>query len=336
MNLKYLLILMEAELDKAKDKFLHDLYYKKNFKVGRDALFEYVSKILRNTSISRRYIQNWLNHQTVNQLYSQRKPETDIRPIITNRPGAMLQMDLIDFSNKPSKGYRYILTVVDVFSRKCFLNEIKNKTVASVIPALNNIVQEIQKDHVIQVIHSDLGNEFNIQLPRIKLLQSRGYNAQSQGIVERSNRTIKNILFKIMYEKKTKQWQPLLNDVEEVYNATLNRTIGMSPDEAYYLDKDKQAELHTKVKNSKAKSYKEIDTLLTVGTRVRVVVPALKIKKKGLPTYSTEIYTISKVIKGSAKNFTIPRYKLTSSDDVLQKNTFPISKLLVLPDTYEE
>ena len=139
-----------------------------------------------------------------------------------------------------------------------------------------------------------------------------------------------------MYEKKTKQWQPLLNDVEEVYNATLNRTIGMSPDEAYYLDKESQAELHSKVKNSKARSYKEIDTVLKVGDRVRIVVPALKIKKKGLPTYSTEIYTVTKVIKGNAKNFTIPRYKLTSSDDILQKNTFPISKLLVLPETYKE
>ena len=181
--------------DKTKDEFLSNLYYKKNFKVGRDALFEYVSKTLKNTDISRRYIMNWLSHQTVHQLYTPRKPETDIRPIITSKPGSMLQMDLIDFSNKPSNKFRFILNVVDVFSRKCFLNEIKNKTVASVIPALNNIVQEIQKDHVIQVIHSDLGNEFNIQLPRIKLLQSRVYNAQSQGIVERSNRTIKKIYY---------------------------------------------------------------------------------------------------------------------------------------------
>ena len=133
---------------------------------------------------------NWLSHQTVHQLYTPRKPETNIRPIITNRVGAMLRMDVIDISNKPSNNFRYILNVIDVFSRKIFLNEIKNKTVASVIPALDNIVQEIQKDHVIQVIHSDLGNEFAITLPRIKLLQSRGYNAQSQGIVERSNRSI--------------------------------------------------------------------------------------------------------------------------------------------------
>ena len=34
--------------DKSKDEFLSNLYYKKNYKVGRDALFEYVSKTLKN------------------------------------------------------------------------------------------------------------------------------------------------------------------------------------------------------------------------------------------------------------------------------------------------
>ena len=65
-------------------------------------------------------------------------------------------------------------------------------------------------------------------------------------------------------------------------------------------------------KASKAKSYKEIATILKLGDKVRIVVPVLKIKKNGLPTYSKEIYTVSKVIRGNAKNFTIPRYKLTS------------------------
>ena len=47
--------------------------------------------------------------------------------------------------------------------------------------------------------------------------------------------------------------------------------------------------------------------------------------------YSNEIYTVSKVIKGNAKNFTIPRYKLIDSEGNVQKNTFALSKLLVIP-----
>ena len=133
--------------DKQKDEFLHNLYYVKRMAVGRDSLFYYIRNTLKNTDISRRYIAAFLAKQEAHQLNTQRKNATNIRPIITNRPGAMLQMDLIDFSNKPSNGYRYILNVIDTFSRKIWLNEIRRKDIKSVIPALNNIIQDIQKDH---------------------------------------------------------------------------------------------------------------------------------------------------------------------------------------------
>ena len=133
--------------EEQKDEFLHDLYYNKKFAKGRDAMFFHISKTLNNKDISRRYIAKWLSKQEAHQLHTQRKPQTNIRPIITNRPGSLLQMDLIDFSNKPSNKYYYILTVIDTFSRKIWLNEIRNKTIKDVIPALNNIIQDIQKDY---------------------------------------------------------------------------------------------------------------------------------------------------------------------------------------------
>ena len=111
--------------DKQKDEFLYDLYYNKKFQTGRDSLFYYIRNTLKNTDISRRYIASWLAKQRTHQLNTQRKPATNIRPIITNRVASMLQMDLIDFSSKPSKGYRYILNVIDTFSRKIWLNEIR-------------------------------------------------------------------------------------------------------------------------------------------------------------------------------------------------------------------
>ena len=180
--------------DEEKDAFLKDLYYNQKFAKGRDAMFYHISKTLDNKDISRRYIAGWLAKQEAHQLHTQMKPQTNIRPIITNRPGSMLQMDLIDFSNKPSNKYRYILTVIDTFSRKLWLNEIRNKTIKDVIPALNNIIQDIQKDYKINVIQSDNGGEFNISFPDIKHIQSRAYTPQQQALVERSNSTVKSIL----------------------------------------------------------------------------------------------------------------------------------------------
>jgi hypothetical protein len=317
--------------DGEKDKFLHDLYYNKRYQTGRDSMFNYIRNTLKNTDISRRYIAAFLAKQETHQLQTARKPTTNIRPIITNRPGAMLQMDLIDFSNKPISGYRYILNVIDTFSRKIWLNQIKKKDIKSVIPALNNIVEDIQKDYKINVIQSDNGGEFNISFPDIKHIQSRPYTPQQQALVERSNGTVKNILNRIMLSEKSKNWVKFLDDVEEVYNSSYNRNLKMSPDEAYQLDPDKQAELHQKQKDIKSKSYKEINKVLKVGDIVRIIIEKGKQKSKGENNWTKELYTIKTVIPANKENFTIPRYKLIDANGVLQRNTYPLSKLLYLP-----
>ena len=315
--------------EEAKDKFLNDLYYNQKMKYGRDKIFHHISKTLDNSDISRRYIANWLAKQQIHQLYSARKTKTDIRPILTSRPGAVLQMDLIDYSNKPSNKYKYILNVIDVFSRKIWLAPITNKSVNAVIPALDKIVKEIQKDYKINIIQSDAGNEFKIAYPVIKALQSRGYTAQQQGIIERSNGTIKTIINKTLFETGGNNWSALLKDIVEIYNNTLHTSLGTTPNLAYKLDKEGQEELYKKMRADKSRQYRGVDTILEVGTLVRTVVPIGKNKKKGLPNYSEEVYTISKVIKPTTvESLTIPRYKLTSEDG---KNTFALSSLLVIP-----
>ena len=81
----------------------------------------------------------------------------------------------------------------------------KLEDIKSVVPALNNIIQDIQKDHKINTIQSDNGPEFRISFPTIKHIQSRPYTPQQQGIVERSNGTVKNILNRIMESENSKQ-----------------------------------------------------------------------------------------------------------------------------------
>ena len=70
--------------------------------------------------------------------------------------------------------------------------------------------------------------------------------------------------------------------------------------------------------------------------KVRTELPKKSKLEKGKIVYSEEVYTIYKVIPGNKAKFTIPRYKLIDSKGVIQKNTWPISSLLVIPSTYVE
>jgi transposase InsO family protein len=324
----------------AKDKILNNLYYEKHMKIGRDKLFDYIRNTLNNTNISRRYIMDWLKHQQVHQIYTAKKKQTNIRPIITSKVGSIIAIDLIDFSNKPSAGnFRYILNMVDTFSRKVWLRALKEKTIVNVNRELVKVLKEIKDDgHNVRVLQSDSGNEFKqLELePGIKHLTSRPYTPQQNAIVERSNGTVKRILNKILYDEGKKDWKRYLPVIEDVYNSTLNRITKKSPNEAYNLSEEQQVDQHDRLKNEAAKSFKEIDTVLEVGDFVRIVNETGKIKSKGQPIYSLDIYKVLKVIKGNKKAFTINRYKLIDSSGIVQKNTYALSKLLLLPKDYEE
>lgn len=320
--------------DEEKDEFLHNLYYNKHIQVGRDLLFYHVSKTLNNKDISRRYIMEWLSHQESNQIFAQKKKTTNIRPILTNKPGSVIQIDLMDFSNNPSFGnYKYILNFIDTFTRKLYLTPLKNKSVKTVDKALEKNILDFQKYYPISVIQSDNGGEFAgdvFDKFNIKHITSRPYTPQAQGIVERSNGTIKSILKKVLFNEDKKDWKQYLSEIQDIYNTTLNTTIGKSPDELFNDTQEIHQEVSEKLKAKHAKSFKEVDTLLSIGNKVRIYIERKSAFDK-TQNYSNEIYTVSKVIKGNAKNFTIPRYKLIDSDGNLQKNTFQLSKLLVIP-----
>jgi hypothetical protein len=64
---------------------------------------------------------------------------------------------------------------------------------------------------------------------------------------------------------------------------------------------------------------------------VRIIIEKGQQKYKGQNNWSQQLYIIKTVIPGNKENFTIPRYKIISEDGKLQRNTFPLSKLLYIP-----
>ena len=313
--------------DTQKDAFLHNLYYTEHRAQGRDKLFAYISKTLDNKDISRRYIQDWLAKQTVSQIYRQKKKPTNIRPIITKKPGSIIAIDLIDFSKKPSQyNYRFILNVIDTFSRKIWLTPLKNKTNANVLKAFKKILEEIESKYTVSVLVSDGGGEFTNWesfLSPIKVIKTRPHSPQQNSLVERSNGTIQRILEKILYSEKTKNWVKYIPEIQNIYNTTVNRSLKTTPDLAYELEGQERVDLHEQQIANHAKSFKQIDSSLKVGDQVRILV--LTNKKKGSPNYSEEIYKIAKVVKGD-KISTNNRYKI---DGIA--NTFSISSLIYVP-----
>ena len=110
------------------------------------------------------------------------------------------QVDLMDLGKRGSvefKGivYRYVLSVMDVFSRFIWLRPLARKTSKAVAAELKAIYRENGLPIVLQ---SDQGSEFKGAVKglcrklKVKMVHSRPYHPQSQGKIERSHGALRS------------------------------------------------------------------------------------------------------------------------------------------------
>ena len=74
--------------------------------------------------------------------------------VTASRPNEIFQVDLIDYSKKSAKGSSYILAVVDVFSRKLWVEPLDSKDPNSVVVALRKIfLRSHYPEQILSLIH---------------------------------------------------------------------------------------------------------------------------------------------------------------------------------------
>ena len=247
-------------LKKEQIDFLKDLIYEKKVFLGRDRLFKYILEKYPEQNISRRAIADYQSKQPVYQVFRQRKAPTSTRPTVSTKVNSIIQIDLIDYSNQPQKRFKYILNIIDVLSRKVWLIPITNKTAKIVESKLKPL---IEKYHF-KVICSDNGLEFSIDFAKlgVKHIKGQSYTPQQQSIVERSNGSIKSLLKKSMYHDKSYNWLKFLPIVEEIYNDSINRSTGKTPNQVFESNETDQLHVVEKIHNAHAKNYKDVDRFM--------------------------------------------------------------------------
>ena len=101
----------------------------------------------------------WLLTQDAYTLHKPVRRRFPRRKIIVAGPKQQFQADLIDFSRlqKYNDGFKFILVVIDVFSKYAYVECIKNKTSKSVIAAFSKI---LKRSGHFSTLQTDLGTEF--------------------------------------------------------------------------------------------------------------------------------------------------------------------------------
>ena len=141
------------------------------------------------------------------------------------------QMDLVDVQRlaKFNEGSKYILTVIDLFSKFAFARVLKNKSGPTVLEAVKNIISTSGREP--DNVQTDQGTEFT-QKHMKHYLSSRGihsystYSEMKASVVERFNRTLKTKMWRYFTHANTFRYLDILQDLVRGYNTTPHQSLG--------------------------------------------------------------------------------------------------------------
>ena len=217
-------------------------------------------------------------------------------------------MDLmvLDRYSKQNKNYKYILVVLDIFSRYAWGRPLKTKTGKEAAAALQDIFTKSKR--IPTRIWSDDGSEFlnadvRQLLKKHKITLYSSFNEPKASIAERFIRSLRRKIEIHYIVTQSTVWYNVLQDLIDEYNSQKHRSIGMSPDEAIKPENfskvfDKQYS-DPGIKSSTKPG-------LHVGERVRISLHKRHFEKGATANWSEEIFEIVKVMK----NYKPTVYKL--------------------------
>ena len=143
-------------------------------------------------------------------------------------------VDLADTQliSKHNKGIRYLLCVIDLFSKYAWVVPLKDKKGVSIVNAFQNILEKSNgKPKKIRV---DQGSEFYNDVFK-KFLKDNDismystYNEVKPVVAERFIKALKNKIYKLMTAVSKNVYFDVLNDIVNKYNNIYHKTIKMKP-----------------------------------------------------------------------------------------------------------
>ncbi|XP_056004157.1 uncharacterized protein LOC125662183 [Ostrea edulis] len=211
--------------------YLKDLYYtpgKPGAFAGPEKLYQAV-KQEGKYKIGRRRIRQFLNNEDSYSLYKPIRKTFPRSKVIVNTIDSMWDGDLADVSNIASHndGYKFLLVLIDIFSRYLFIVPLTNKHHQNIIDGLKSVFQTGRKPHTLR---TDKGSEFKNRWVKT-FLKKEGINViytqneTKANYAERVIRTMKNLMYRYFMKNKTYRFVNVLQDLVKSYNNRPHRSL---------------------------------------------------------------------------------------------------------------
>ena len=211
-------------------------------------------------------------------------------------------LDLKDYGPENNRNHRYVLVVIDDFSKFGRTIPLKNKNSQSIKNSFENIL--INSKRSPNLIESDRDKGFynNIFQDFLNKNDIKLYSRNSSfGSVfaERFNRTIRDLLKKPVFEKGDGNWIDVLQLITKQYNNRIHSSTKLSPIQASLKKNEGFVYKNLLDKRKKIKPKFQLNDL------VRTADIKKTFSKGDTTNWSYKLYKITEII-----NDTIPSYKI--------------------------
>lgn len=218
----------------------------------------------------------------------------------------LYQADLVELGqfSQINRGYKYILTIINCFSKFADAVPLKNKNATSVTNAMNLTIK--RNKFKIKHLQTDDGKEFfNKSFTNLmKLLNINHYSTKSckkAAIVERFNRSLKSVMYKDFSLRGSHLWIDVLPKLVEDYNNSYHRTIGMKPVE---VNKKNETAVLRRIKKMTTPGIdKKPPKDFQLGDKVRISKIKNIFRKGYLPNWTNEVFEVYRVQPTTPKTY---------------------------------
>jgi hypothetical protein len=264
-------------------------------------------------------VNDFYKAQSINQVLKPIRKPKEFNSYRALYPGHIFQMDIIVYDRYTYHNYKYILVVIDIYSRYLDAKPMTNRKLSTIIEKFEEIIKDMGAPYEIQC-----DNEFNkkdfievLDDYDIKYRFSDPSEQHKNPIVERSNGTLALLLQKIRITTKRYDWYNYLNDALENYNNTIHSTTDNKPIDIYSGKKINEQD------------YNNVKNKFSIGDKVRIIKKKIVFSKGDVIKASKEKYIIEGInknrIKLNGKTTTFKPYELIKitdgEDDIIEPET---------------
>ena len=249
--------------------------------------------------------------------------------VIVNHINEIHSTDLVDMTqySKINKGYKYIFTNIDVFSKYAYAYPIKSKKIQDIKACLekifkNNRPKFIWSDKEPAFLSKEIQQFFKNN--NVKIYHTNSH--LKAVVVERFNRSLRELMMKEFVKNNNTVWYNILPKLLKIYNNRYHSTIKMKPTQVNKNnEKYIKENIYTYNKTNKNPKFK-------IGDLVRISLKRRNLfdKPSGNIKWTEELFKIHSITKSN-----VITYKIKDLNDEIIKGIFYERELQKTKNTSE-